>query len=106
MKPTLAISICSFVDSATPVMAALRRCWLKWSFAAIAWTSFSATAATGIAVPGLESLDSAMTQVCRTMPHRAPRWAVMKDGRLVYARGFGVADRDTGRLVQPTTPFR
>jgi CubicO group peptidase (beta-lactamase class C family) len=24
----------------------------------------------------------------------------------VYARGFGVADRDTGRLVQPTTPFR
>jgi CubicO group peptidase (beta-lactamase class C family) len=32
--------------------------------------------------------------------------AVMKDGRLVYAKGFGKASRETGKLVEPTHAFR
>lgn len=33
--------------------------------------------------------------------------AIVRDGRLVYAKGFGAADSDTGRPVDPfTTPFR
>jgi N-acyl-D-amino-acid deacylase len=32
--------------------------------------------------------------------------AVVKDGRLVYARGYGVADRNTGEAVKATSLFR
>ncbi len=32
--------------------------------------------------------------------------AVAKDGKLVYSRGFGFADRERGFLVQPRTRFR
>lgn len=32
--------------------------------------------------------------------------AVMDDGRIVWARGWGVADRETGRPVEPTTLFQ
>lgn len=32
--------------------------------------------------------------------------AISKEGRLVYARGYGVADKSTGELVQPTSLFR
>jgi N-acyl-D-amino-acid deacylase len=32
--------------------------------------------------------------------------AVTDQGRLVYARGFGLADTETGRVVMPTSLFR
>jgi N-acyl-D-amino-acid deacylase len=40
--------------------------------------------------------------------HRVPgsALAIVKDGRLVYARGFGVADRQTGLAVTPRSLFR
>ena len=37
--------------------------------------------------------------------HRIPgaSLAIVRDGRTVYARGFGFADRDTGALVEPAS---
>ncbi len=32
--------------------------------------------------------------------------AIVKDGRLVYARGFGYADKESGEVVQPSHLFR
>ena len=61
---------------------------------------------TGDPVPGMKSFD-------RTISNLLTRWhvpgaavAVVKDGRLVYARGFGYADVDAGELVEPDSLFR
>jgi N-acyl-D-amino-acid deacylase len=61
---------------------------------------------TGRAVRGLEPFDNMMTNylVARGLPGAAV--AVAKDGQLVYARGFGYADRDKKEPVQPTSLFR
>jgi N-acyl-D-amino-acid deacylase len=32
--------------------------------------------------------------------------AVVKDGHLVFARGYGIADTDSGQPVQPDSLFR
>ncbi|MGI8989675.1 MAG: serine hydrolase [Bryobacteraceae bacterium] len=61
---------------------------------------------TGAAVPGLESYD-------QIVPDLMARWnipgasvAVVRDGHLVFARGYGYADRDQGVAVQPDSLFR
>jgi N-acyl-D-amino-acid deacylase len=61
---------------------------------------------TGQAVPSMESYD-------RIIPDLMARWgipggavAVVKDGCLVFARGYGYADRENGILVQPDSLFR
>jgi CubicO group peptidase (beta-lactamase class C family) len=81
----------------------LVRLWL----AVFLWTCAGrALAATGLAVPGLEVFDGAVASIMKDYDCPGAQLAVMKDGRLVYARGYGVADTATGRVVQPTTPFR
>ena len=61
---------------------------------------------TGQHVPGLESYDRIIAEVMRE--HRIPgaAVAVAKFGSLVYARGFGLADRLHDVLVQPDSLFR
>jgi N-acyl-D-amino-acid deacylase len=61
---------------------------------------------TGPAHPDLAPFDELMTRFVRQ--HRVPgaALAVAKDGRLVYARGFGWADRAKGLPVQPRSLFR
>jgi len=61
---------------------------------------------TGIERPELKPFDDLMTAF--VAEHKAPgaALAVTKDGRLVYARGFGVADRKTREPVEPTSLFR
>ncbi len=61
---------------------------------------------TGQAVPGLESYD-------RLIPALMTKWqmpggavAVARNGRLVFARGYGYADREAGQAVQPDALFR
>ncbi len=61
---------------------------------------------TGPDVPEFAAYD-------RTIPALLDKWhipgasvAVAYQGRIVFARGYGYADRDTGRLVQPDTSFR
>lgn len=61
---------------------------------------------TGDAVPGLESLDMMMFSFVREHQVPGASIAVTKDGRLVYARGFGFADREQQLSVQPDSLFR
>jgi CubicO group peptidase (beta-lactamase class C family) len=60
----------------------------------------------GPAAPGMASFD-------RVVPAFMEKWripggavAVVKDGRLVLARGYGWADREAGRRVEPDSLFR
>jgi N-acyl-D-amino-acid deacylase len=61
---------------------------------------------TGRADPRLASFDRLMTRFMRK--HRIPgaALAVAHNGRMVYARGFGFADRDDKQPVQPDSLFR
>jgi CubicO group peptidase (beta-lactamase class C family) len=61
---------------------------------------------TGPARPALAGFDKMMLQFLgeRHLPGAA--LAVGRNRRVVYARGFGYADREAKRPVQPQTPFR
>jgi N-acyl-D-amino-acid deacylase len=61
---------------------------------------------TGVAVPGLESFDRLMIHLLQKFNIPGGALAVTKDGRLVYARGFGLADKEANQPVQPESLFR
>jgi len=60
----------------------------------------------GPAVPGMESADRAYSAFMQRHSIPGGSVAIMKDGKIVYARGFGWADREKKRPVQPDTIFR
>ena len=60
----------------------------------------------GKAVPGLASFDTLMTDFIRKYHLPGGALAVARDGRIVYARGFGYADRDKKESVEPDALFR
>ena len=61
---------------------------------------------TGQAVPGMTSFDQVISELMKK--HKVPGGAVavVKDGRLVYARGFGYADVENKVTVAPDALFR
>jgi CubicO group peptidase (beta-lactamase class C family) len=61
---------------------------------------------TGQAVPGMESFDQVISDLMKK--HKVPGGAVavVKDGKLVYARGFGYADVENKVTVAPQALFR
>ena len=61
---------------------------------------------TGSAVPGMASFDSFVTDFMRKLAIPGGAVAVMRDGKLVYARGFGYADVENKTPVQPDALFR
>jgi CubicO group peptidase (beta-lactamase class C family) len=61
---------------------------------------------TGPAVPELAAFDEAMQQFMAEREIPTGALAVMKDGKLVLARGYGFADREQKRPVAPDAPFR
>ena len=61
---------------------------------------------TGEAVPALKPFDDVMIDFMSPRHVPGGSLAVAKDGRLVYARGYGWADRDKHDPVQPTSLFR
>ncbi|WP_395702586.1 serine hydrolase domain-containing protein [Aquabacterium sp.] len=63
-------------------------------------------AATGTAVPQLAAFDTEMNAFMQRWQVPGASLAVVRQGRLVFARGYGVADRSTGELVQPDALFR
>ena len=54
----------------------------------------------------MKPFDELMTEFMSTHEVPGAALAVTKDGRLVYARGFGFADREQTRPVQPDSLFR
>ncbi|MBX9790412.1 MAG: beta-lactamase family protein [Pirellulales bacterium] len=61
---------------------------------------------TGIERPELAGFDRAMLNFLREEKGVGAALAITKDGRLVYARGFGYADREARRVVEPHSLFR
>jgi len=62
--------------------------------------------ATGQADPRLAAYDELMQQFLTEQKPPGAALAVAKNGKLVYARGFGWADREQRTLVEPTSLFR
>lgn len=61
---------------------------------------------TGSAVPGMASFDLFVTDFMRKLGIPGGAVAVMRDGKLIYARGFGYADVENKTPVQPDALFR
>ncbi len=56
---------------------------------------------TGVPFAHLAPFEEHLQQIMLANGIHGTAYAVMKDGRLVYARGFGFADFENGRVVQP-----
>jgi len=60
----------------------------------------------GTTVPGMKSYDQVIPDFMRKYSIPGGAVAVMRDGRLIYARGFGYADVESKTPVQPDALFR
>lgn len=81
----------------------------RWfaSFAFLAAVAASAeTPSTGIVVPGLASYDQLASTLLTKYQIPGGAIAVARNGKLVFARGYGYANKATGELVQPDSQFR
>jgi CubicO group peptidase (beta-lactamase class C family) len=61
---------------------------------------------TGAAVPGMGSYDQLLPDLMRKYAIPGGAVAVVRDGKLIYARGFGYADVENRTPVQPDALFR
>src|SRR5689334_12844114 len=61
---------------------------------------------TGLAVPGMTSYDQVISNLMQKYDIPGGAVAVVHDGKLLYARGFGYADVENKTLVQPDALFR
>jgi len=61
---------------------------------------------TGAQVPGMKSYDQVIPDFMRKFGIPGGAVAVMRDGKLIYARGFGYADVENKVPVQPDALFR
>jgi len=61
---------------------------------------------TGNFLTEFAALDEIMRPALTTYSVKGGSLAVVKNGRLVYARGFGMGDVEAGIAVQPTSLFR
>jgi CubicO group peptidase (beta-lactamase class C family) len=66
----------------------------------------SAVPITGRAAPGFEEFERAVVRVIQNDHIPGAAIAFVKDGRLVYARGFGWADEAAREPIEPTSVFR
>jgi N-acyl-D-amino-acid deacylase len=61
---------------------------------------------TGTEIPGMSAFDRIIPALMRKYDVPGGAVAVVKDERLVFARGYGWADRENHELVQPDSLFR
>jgi CubicO group peptidase (beta-lactamase class C family) len=66
----------------------------------------SQPAISGQEVPTIAAFDTYWLEFIERWKIPGASIAVMKEGRLVYARGFGYADLETKQIVQPDSKFR
>ena len=92
-----------------------RRDFLLKSFAAVATVAAAPGALraqptvppmSGAAAPELSSFDTLLAGFVRQQKSPGAAFAMTSDSRLVYARGFGFADRQRHEAVQPDALFR
>ncbi len=75
-------------------------------FAALALVAGAAAAQSGAPSPELAALDDFMQRTLIRYSVQGGAMAVVKDGRLVFARGYGVADAEAREPVLPESRFR
>src|SRR5437773_1952824 len=68
--------------------------------------ALSVAAQTGTAVPALAALDNVMQQALARYSVKGGALAIVKDGHLVFARGYGWADAEAQQPMQPDSLFR
>jgi uncharacterized protein (TIGR03437 family) len=73
---------------------------------AVSLLALTAIAQTGTPVPALSALDSIMQQALARYNVKGGALAIVKDGHLVFARGYGWADAEAQQPVQPDSLFR
>ena len=61
---------------------------------------------TGVTPPGMETYDRLISALMEEWEIPGAAIAVVKDGRLVLAKGYGLADVENEELVQPDSLFR
>lgn len=81
-------------------------CWTILAYGIAPWTASAQLPTTGRADPRLASFDHLMTRFVAKHHLPGAALAVARHGQLVYARGFGFADRDEKQAVQPESLFR
>ncbi len=79
-----------------------RRTFFATGFAALAGAACGEAAG----VPIAEAFDREMEAFMKARGIPGGALAVVKDGRLVYARGYGLVDREKNSAVQPDSLFR
>jgi CubicO group peptidase (beta-lactamase class C family) len=62
--------------------------------------------ATGVEVPAFAAVDAKVRDILRKLDIPGASVTVARNGRIVYQRGFGWADRAAEQVVQPQTRFR
>src|SRR5438067_1296008 len=72
----------------------------------VALSCLTSPAQSGSPSGELSALDAVMQQALTRYHVNGGALAVAKDGRLVYARAFGVADNNSQTPVQPQSVFR
>lgn len=82
-----------------------RRAFLKQAGAAVGLAALAPHGG-ALAQGGLSGIDLAMTEFLAERKVPGASLAVARAGRLVHARGYGVADRETGEAVRPESLFR
>lgn len=71
------------------------------------WAPLSPSLAqTGVHVPEMAALDTAFTEFMTTWNIPGASISVVREGRLVYSRGFGYANVEQQELATPTHTFR
>jgi CubicO group peptidase (beta-lactamase class C family) len=80
-----------------------RRAWLFVFLLLFPEKVFSQT---GLYLPDLQSIDQVIQDFMKKWDIPGASVALSKDGRLVYARGFGLGNRETGAWVTPENQFR
>lgn len=77
------------------------------AFALLAAVTASAeTPSTGTVVPGMGAYDQLASTLLTKYQIAGGAIAVARNGKLVFARGYGYANKATGELVQPDSGFR
>ena len=92
-------------SSASTIRRAVRF-WMLVALLAVTAAAPAALAQTGPAVPAFSALDAVMQQALARYGVKGGALAVAKDGHLLFARGYGLADAEAQTLVQPDSLFR
>lgn len=74
------------------------------------WLFYTRAAAqipvTGTSIPSLQSVDQLVTNLMAKYGIPGGAFGIVKDGRLVYVRGFGYANTETREIVRSDSLFR